>query len=209
MVWTKDGQTELPANVIDKGNNTLRFTSASLEMSGEYSCTLKGLHPYLRATAVVNVLHKVSVDYYITINPQTMSLEEGKVAQLECQVETPPGAEDPDIVWLWNGSRILPYGVFDNRRGSLKFRETKSMQSGIYTCTTNTESDSSADATVSIKASKGRQYANHLFYPDATSESSLSLYHDILVCLKAPCQTNNKIGIMEMFLHILYFVNGK
>ena len=174
LSWSKDGQRDLPINVLDNGNGTLRFSSASLEMSGEYTCTTEGPHPLFSAQAIVNVLHKVSVDYYITINPQTMIIEAGKVAQLECQVETPPGAEEPGIIWLWNGSKNLPYGVFDNRRGSLKFRETKVAQSGTYTCTTDTESFSSADATVSIKSSEGRQYANHIFYSDASSKSSFS-----------------------------------
>ena len=157
LVWEKKGAASLPQDIVDNGDGTLTFKSASLEMSGEYLCKTEGLHTPASATSVVNVLHKVEVDYYITVDPQSLDLEEGKVGQLSCQIETPPGAAEPGIVWLWNGSENLPYGVFDNRRGTLKFREAKTEQSGTYTCQTDTESLSKAEAIVSIKASKGRQ----------------------------------------------------
>ena len=159
IVWVKKGEITLPTGMIDDGNGTLSMSSASIEMSGEYICEVEGQNVTASGTALINVLHKVTVDYYITIDPQRLELDEGKVGQLTCQIETPPGAPEPGIKWLWNGSENLPYGTFDNRRGSLKFRDAKAQQSGTYICKTDTESLSKAKAIVSIKASQGRQLA--------------------------------------------------
>ena len=159
LLWVKKGVQDLPRGVSNDQNGTLSIQSATVEMSGEYLCKIEMGNRTLSASALINVLHKVDVDYYITIVPQSLELEEGKVGQLTCQIETPPGEPEPGIVWLWNGSKDLPYGAFDNRRGSLKFRETKAEQSGTYTCKTDTQSLSKAEAVVSIRSSKGRHNA--------------------------------------------------
>ena len=169
-MWVKKGGEGLPRGIVDDRNGTISILSATVEMSGEYLCEIKGQNTTYSASALINVLHKVDVDYYITVVPQSLDLEEGKVGQLTCQIETPPGADEPGIIWLWNGSENLPYGTFDNRRGSLKFRDTKAEQSGTYTCQTDTKSLSKAEAIVRISSSKGMHLYHSLMnhcYSDA------------------------------------------
>uniref|UniRef100_A0A674BQZ6 Neurofascin n=1 Tax=Salmo trutta TaxID=8032 RepID=A0A674BQZ6_SALTR len=131
ITWTKDGEELDTTNMKVKNyNKLLQIPKATLEDSGEYTCTATNKIGYLEHTITVRIK---AAPFWLE-KPSNLVLAPEENARLVCRSD---GIPRPSIRWFINGDTIEDATPVPNREVSgdtITFRSVTVANTGVYQC---------------------------------------------------------------------------
>ena len=137
--WSFNGDELMPASdVIIRANGELVLSDLIVEDTGNYSCTIRGSLGDTTATAILSVQDPLLLPgspgfppAIFSPTPPLQMLAVHQLVQFVCLVE---GFPSPQVRWLKDGEPLPNYRRLVNLNESLRIRDLRKTDSGIYQC---------------------------------------------------------------------------
>ena len=154
VLWMRQDGDPLPYDIYDDGHGLLTFRDAHPSHEGVYVCRTE---PETQVTDTITLTigeiptTPEPVQYFVTVSLSSLNLEEGQSSEIYCNVKSIPRSEEQvRIRWSKEGETRLPFGVQDDGRGRLAFRNVGLTSSGIYVCSIDADPSARASSNVVV-----------------------------------------------------------